>query len=496
MSPALIAVAVMSSIVGMASFVGLYAGSHHKMDLEQWAVGGRRFGLLLVWLLMAGEIYTIFTFLGTSGWAYSRGGPALNILGYSPLIYVVSFYTLPPIWEVGQKHRLQTQADLFQVRYGSKYLAGFVALIGVVSLLPYSQAQITGLGIIVEFASFGGIHRTPAIVIAFILVGAFVLVSGVRGVAWVSVIKDVLLLFTAVFVGIAVPYIHFGGIGRMFDALAKARPGHLVMPGATRDLGHTWYISTVLVVSFGLYMWPHCFAATFTARSGNILRRNAVLLPLYSITMPLVFFVGFAAVLVLPGLSNGDMAVLAMVRKTFPPWFLGVVGAAGALTAMVPVAMQLVAAATLFAKNLFRPILAPQMSDRQVARLAKVMVFVLSSIAMFIAVHSSASVVSLVLLGLAGVAQLFPAVVLGLFSRRVTTSGVFAGVGTGIFVAAFLTLTGRDPYRGFNAGFIALCFNTIVTAIVSALTPVRIAGFEETLPTFATPQSPSGAHLT
>ena len=72
-------------------------------------------------------------------------------------------------------------------------------------------------------------------------------------------IKDVLLLFVAVFVGIAIPYIHFGGIGRMFAALAKTKPGHLVMPGATQNLGHTWYISTVLLVSFGIYMWPNFF---------------------------------------------------------------------------------------------------------------------------------------------------------------------------------------------------------------------------------------------
>lgn len=47
------------------------------MDLLQWTVGGRGFGLVLIWLLMAGEVYTTFTFLGTSGWAYSKGAPVL-----------------------------------------------------------------------------------------------------------------------------------------------------------------------------------------------------------------------------------------------------------------------------------------------------------------------------------------------------------------------------------------------------------------------------------
>src|SRR5215813_13556927 len=114
-------------------------------------------------------------------------------------------------------------------------------------MLPYVQLQLTGLGIIVEVASYGAIHRTPAMIIAFALVAGFVFVSGVRGVAWASVLKDLLLLLAAIFVGIAVPYHYFGGVGPMFAALAQAKPGHLVMPGATSNLGHTWFVSTVVL---------------------------------------------------------------------------------------------------------------------------------------------------------------------------------------------------------------------------------------------------------
>ena len=134
-----------------------------------------------------------------------------------------------------------------------------------------------------------------------------------------------------------------------------------------------------VLTSVTFYMWPQYFAASFTARSGKVLRRNAVIMPLYSITTPLMLFVGLSAVLVLPGLSNGDLSLLMMVRKTFPAWFLGVVGGAGALTAMVPAAIQLLTGATLYAKNLFRPILAPGMTEQQVAKLAKIMVLVLTS---------------------------------------------------------------------------------------------------------------------
>ena len=495
MNASVVALAVISGIVAVGSFIGFYAGSHHKMDLEQWTVGGRGFGMLLVWLLMAGEIYTTFTFLGASGWAYSKGGPGLYILGYQPLAYVVSFYILPQVWEAGRRYRLQTQGDFFQVRYGNRYLAAFVALVGVVFIIPYLQLQLTGLGIIVEVASFGGIHRTPAMVISFAIVAAFVLTSGVRGVAWVSVLKDFLLLFAAVFVGIAVPYIYFGGIGPMFAAVAHAKPGHLVMPGATPNLGHAWYVSTVLLTALGFYMWPTTFGASFTAKSGDTLRRNAVIMPFYSITMPLVFFVGLAAILVLPGLGNGNLSMLAMVRKTFPPWFLGIVGGAGALTAMVPAAILILTAATLFAKNLCRPLLAPGMTDQQVARLAKIAVLVITAVALCSAIYSSATLVSLLLVGYAGVTQFFPGVVLGLYSKRVTTAGVFAGMVTGVMLVVLLMLSGQDPIMGVNAGFIALCFNFAVTGIVSLLTPAQQSGFEQDFVSSPAPRSGENREL-
>ena len=133
----------------------------------------------------------------------------------------------------------------------------------------------------------------------------------------------------------------------------------------------------------------------------------------------------------------------------------------------------------MLAKNLYRPIFQPDMTDAQVARLAKVMVVVITVIALYFAITSAASIVSLLLLGYAGVTQFFPGVVLGLYSRRVTTAGVFAGLAVGVLTAAVLILSKRDPFNGLNAGFIGLCVNFAITAVVSLVTPVRASGFDQ-----------------
>jgi SSS family solute:Na+ symporter len=474
MSPSAVSLTTIFVIVATGAAIGFLAGVHRKMNLEQWTVGGRGFGAVLMFLLMAGEVYTTFSFLGASGWAYSRGGPTLYIIAYLTLAYVVSFFILPQIWEVGRKHRMQTQSDFFSMRYGNKYLAGFVSVVGIASFIPYLQLQITGVGIIVSIASFDGIGRTPAMVISVVLLVAFVFASGIRAVAWVSVLKDVMMVLAAVSVGIGIPYIHFGGIGPMFSALVHSRPAHLTMPGATANLGHTWYISTVLLTSLGFYMWPHGFGAAFTAKSADTLRRNAVVMPLYTVTLAFIFFAGFTAVLVVPGLPDGDLSLLTIVRKSFPPWSLGAIGGAGALTAMVPAAIFILSAATLFAKNLYRPIFAPAMTDDQVAKLARVMVVVLGLISLVLAIYKPATLVGLLLTGYAGVTQFFPGVVLGLYWKRVTVPGVSAGMIAGVATVIFLMLTHRDPLYGWSAGFVALCLNFLITALVSRLTPVIV----------------------
>lgn len=474
MNPGLIALLVIFAIVALGSAMSFLARAGYRMDLEQWTVGGRGFGLLLVFLLMAGETYTTFAFLGASGWVYSRGAPALYILAYLPLAQIMLFHVSPVIWRVGRKYGLKTQADYFEHRYGGRLLPAFVAIVGIAAIIPYLQLQLTALGIIVNIASFGAIGRAVAILISGVLVTAFVLASGIRGAASMSILKDVLMVVVLVALGVAVPWIKFGGVGAMFSRLIAEQPARLTMPGATTNLGHAWYVTTVLLCSLGI-LWPHSFAAIFTGKSGDTLRRNAIAIPLYNLSLGFIFLAGFAAVLAAPKVDNGDLALLTVVRGMFPPWFLGVVGGAGALTALVPASVLVLAAATLFAKNIYRPLFAPGMTEDQVGRLARATVVAMIAVSLFFALASSVSLVSLLLLGYGCVAQLMPGIVLGLYWPRTSRAATIVGSVTGVAIMVFLGLTGRDPFHGCNAGFLGLCVNLALTVVVTWLRPAPTA---------------------
>ena len=99
------------------------------------------------------------------------------------------------------------------------------------------------------------------------------------------------------------------------------------------------------------------------------------------------------------------------------------------------------------------------------------MVVVLGLISLYLAIYRSTTLVSLLLTGYAGVTQFFPGVVLGLYWQRVTMRGVFAGMIAGVASVIFLMLSHRDPLFGWSAGFVAFCFNFLITALVSLLTP-------------------------
>lgn len=482
------ALVIIVAFVLIVMVLGILARRGKAMNLEQWTVGGRGFGSMFVFLLMAGEIYTTFTFLGGSGWAYSRGGPALYILCYGSLGYVMSYWLLPAIWRYAKQHKLLSQPDFFMAKFDSPLLGCLVALVGVAAMVPYLVLQLKGLGIIVSEASYQRIPYAWVIVIATVVLTLYVTVSGVHGSAWTAVLKDTLILVVVLALGIYLPWHYFGGVEPMFRAVEAAKPGLLTL--APSGMSPTWFVSTVVLSALGVYMWPHTFGASYTARDERVFRRNAIVLPLYQLILLFVFFVGFTAVLVVPGLkgSDGDLSLLRIVTKTFDPWFVGIIGGAGVLTALVPGSLILMTSATCLAQNLYR-LTSPGSTDVRIGQLAKVFVPVVALIAVYFAFHGGNTIVSLLLMGYALVTQLFPALLLSLASRQlVTTAGAAAGILTGVVVVAVLTSTGASigdlapwlpqPVKDLNVGVIALVLNVLMLTLVTLDTRRRTTGRE------------------
>src|SRR4051794_9907966 len=479
------ALAIILAFVALAIGLGLRARRGHDMDLEGWSVGGRGFGTIFVFLLMAGEIYSTFTFLGGAGFVYGSGGAAYYILGYGTLAYVLSYYLLPAVWRFATPRKLVSQADVFTSAYGSRALGVVVSVVAVAAMIPYLALQLKGLGIIVEQTSYGTIGSTAAIWMGALALSVYVAASGIRGSAWTAVVKDVLTLSIVVFIGLYLPIHYFGSIGEMFHQVEAKKPGFAALSGD--QLTPVWFSSTVLLTALGFYMWPHTFGSALSAKDERVFKRNAVFMPLYQLLIAFVFFVGFAAVLKVKLPEDGtDLALLSVSKAAFPRWFVGLIGSAGVLCALVPGSMLLIASATTVAKNIVRGV-NPGMSDQATASLSKLMVPVIALAGVAFVFAGGQTLVTLLLLGYALVTQLFPALVLALVRPGwVTKYGAMAGIVAGVGMVAAMSFAGTTPQTSstvdsligglppfiaqLNLGIVALVVNLLVMVGVSVAT--------------------------
>ncbi len=469
---------ILAAFFAIAIALGLAARRGRDMNLEQWALAGRGFGSLFVFLLMAGEIYTTFTFLGASGWAYGKGAPAFYILCYGTLAYVLSYFLLPAVWRYAQPRKLVSQADFFVAKYESRAIGVVVALVGIIALVPYLVLQLKGLGIIVSEASSGAISPTVAVWAGTGALIVYVTVSGVRGSAWTAALKDLMILAVAVTIGIYLPTHYFGGYGAMFRAIDRAKPGFLSLAGS--GMSPSWFVSTVALTMLGFYTWPQYFASVYTARSEETFRKNAVILPLYQLVILFVYFAGFAALLIVPGLvgSDADLSLLRVSEHTFGPAAVGFIGAAGLLTALVPGSMILITASAIAGQNVYRA-MRPDAADATVARIAKAIVPAIAIVAAVLTVNGGQAIVALLLMGYNLVTQTFPALALSLGPRpRVSATAAIAGIVAGEVTVGAITVAGTSvasllPWapqviKDLNVGVVALVVNVVVVAGVAA----------------------------
>jgi SSS family solute:Na+ symporter len=477
-SGAAVALTIVAVVVFGTIAFALLSVRRIKMDPQQYIVGGRSFGTIFLWVLLAGEIYTTFTFLGIAGLSYSQGAPGFYVMAYGTCAYIMAYFITPLVWKVGKDANLLTGPDFFETRYNSRWLGIAAAVLMFVMIVPYVAIQLSGLQILLQIAGYGAFNATAAVCVAFLILALFVFSAGLRGTAWASIVKDVLVLGAVTFAGIAIPVRFFGSPSGMFTRLLETHPHILVLPLGSAYHGTIWFVSTVLLSAIGFFMGPQSFNAIYSARSGDSLRRNAMLLPFYQCFLSLMIFAGLSAALIAPGLKgpNVDQSFMLVVARYFPSWVLGFVASAGALAALVPASALLLAGASVITKNVAADAFGIATSDKAQTQLTRILVLVVAVLALGVWLVAGKTVVELLLLYYNGITQFAPGVVATFVSRRVTAWAVGAGIATGLVVAVPLAALNISPL-GLNPGFVGLVANVLVMAVISLATrPATVSG--------------------
>jgi solute:Na+ symporter, SSS family len=453
-------------LIGVLGFVGR---RKPVADLAEWTVGGRRFGAMTMWFLQAGEVFTTFTFLGMAGLAFSGGVAAMYALPYVPIAYVVLFFLAKRLWTLGKERGYLTQGDFLEDRYRSRALGTLSAVLGVVFVLPYLQLQITGLGLIVRLVTGDTASGTLSMVAGSVLVVAFVLWAGLRGVAATSYFKDGIMLVALVVLIIAVPTHFAGGIPAVFHKIEQLHPEKLIVHSGAND--HVWFVTSMLVsaIGVGLMTLPHSWPALMSARDSKVLRRNYAWMPVYELCLLLPMVIGFAAILVVPRGSDPNGVLLTLSKDALPGWVTGIVVVAATATAMVPAAGILIGISSLVARNIVRV-----RSGRRQFWINHGTVVVASTLALVLGIFRPDLLANLLLLTYSGSVQLAPANLLG-FLRRVPVGKVpvLAGLVAGELVVLWLTFVDTHLVGTVNVGLVGLGANVVVLALAAVVAPRR-----------------------
>ena len=448
------ALVVFVFLFALVTVVGFVASRWRRADLDQlheWGLGGRRFGTLVTWFLLGGDLYTAYTFIAVPALVFGAGALGFFALPYTVITYPFVFVVMPRLWSVSHKHGYITAADFVRGRFDSGALALAVAVTGILATMPYIALQLVGIQVVLGAM---GIQGDLPLVIAFVILAAYTYQSGLRAPALIAVVKDAIIYVTVIAAVVVVP-MKLGGYGRIFDAVP---PQKLILAPQQQ----TAYATLALGSALALFLYPHSMTGVLSSSGRSVIRRNTALLPAYSFLLGLIALLGYMAIAA--GVDKSDaykagfaqygtnFAVPALFMSAFPAWFVGFAFAAIAIGALVPAAIMSIAAANLFTRNIYREFLRPKCSAKEESTVAKVVSLVVKFGALaFIVLAPQKYAIQLQLLGGVWILQTFPAIVVGLYSRWLHRWGLLAGWLAGMALGTWMAAT-----LGFKGSVYAL----------------------------------------
>ncbi len=487
------ALAVFVVLFGLITWLGFAAARWRRGDLErlhEWGLGGRRFGTLTTWFLIGGDLYTAYTFIAVPALAFGQGALAFFAVPYTIIVYPILFIVFPKLWSVAHRHGYITAADFVRGRFGNRWLALAVTVTGILATMPYIALQLVGLQVVIGAMGVGGagVVGDAPLIIAFLILAAFTYSSGLRAPAAIAIVKDSLIFITVIAVLVVVPS-ELGGYGAIFAAVPPQKL--LLTPPAAGSTGaYGVYATLALGSALALLLYPHSVTAILSASSAHAVRRNAAILPAYSLMLGLLALLGFMALAAgvdkLPAYTagfqqfNANFAVPALVLQMFPSWFVGVAFAAIGIGALVPAAIMSIAAANLFTRNIYREFFRPNCTYADESRVAKWLSLIVKAGALvFILEVNQQYAIQMQLLGGIWIIQTLPAVLFGLYTRWFNSWALLFGwaagmtIGTAVAWSAgfkptwVLTIGGHD-FSGYTALY-SLVLNIALAGVLTVL---------------------------
>ncbi len=470
----IVVLAVTLGYLAVALGVGLAGGRRASDSTTGWVAGDRALGFVVLYFIMGASIFSAFAFLGGPGWAYSRGAAAFYILAYGTVGLVPWYFFGPRVSRLGRRHGYVTQAELFSHRFRSPSLGAILALISLAGFIPYLTLQMTGAGYVFSVVTEGRMPEWAGAAVAYGVVVLYVFRSGVMGVGWTNTFQGIFMMALAWGLGLYLPEKLYGGVGPMFEQLAREVPRMLEAPGLDAS-GEPWswggYSSYFLVSVLGFSLWPHYFMKIYTADRVRTLKRTVVFYPTFQIFLVPILLIGFSGILAFPGVEPADAILPTVITSIdLPPLVVGLF-CAGALAASMSTGDAILhAASSVLVRDLWGAVGTRELDDGAERQWVRWLVPVLGGIAYYLAIVSEISLVELLAMAYGAIAQIFPLLLATFLWPRATRPGALAGLLVGSAVTVIWYQFPGLQWQDVHPGIWGVAANTVTLVVVSLLT--------------------------
>ena len=486
-------------------------------------LAGRGQGVVVTSLTIMATYFSSFAILTFPGWMY-EGGIAPMLYALNLPVAAAAIYLLGNrIRRIGRKRGYITPTDMVTDYYGdSSIVRGLVALTGALYVIPYVIMQIKGGGLLadglfreIEHINLLGwrITMEDAGVAALSLVTmVYVIIGGMRSVAWTDVMQGIILLSAMVLSGVAVMYALEGPSG-FFSRVSSELGGDLLTVPEPGDSNphNTWKLLTFCAfASLASIIQPAQWMRFYAARDSATLRHSAIA---FSTILPIcfifgVFLVGLGGrVLYEPQIIEGtmhltdgskvDQVLIHVIQDYFPEMFgaVGIVLVALILVAVMAASMStadsnLHALSAIATRDLYQP-LKKNSSGRErtwIGRLVIVLATIIAATITFMGKDQKGlldTITAFFFLAMAFSAQLLPITIDILFLRRGSRTGAIAGLAAGLLTVCLFPPLGKmilgetsSLLKGtsnlkslFDVGMCGIIVNALVFTIVSRFSP-------------------------
>ncbi|MBT8507267.1 sodium:solute symporter [Methanomicrobiaceae archaeon CYW5] len=476
--------------------IGIGSWASKKIhSTEDYILAGRSLGFWVFTILMVASVCSGMTLVGVSGFGFASGWPGIWEQIFVPLAASFAIIVFgAKLHGISRKTGYMTVEDYLAQRFESpRAVRGLAAASGIVVSLIYLVGQYTAISIVLVWLF--GISHITALIISAIVITVYTVIGGLYAVSWTTLIQGAILI-VGVIVMAPLVILSAGGLTHINEVLATLDP-NMVMPYYPSPAYAAYaYCTPEFLFSFGILLMvglacaPHVINNVLAAEKARFFKWSPLIaFAIYAVVMFLVKFAGFAVrvlveegKLVLPSTVNAqDFAFMYGVEYASPNVLVWAFFAVIVLAAVMSTTDRLMLTiGTMFSWDIFKNLLKPDATDKQVLRVSQVCVFLAAAVSLLLAINPPEMLAWLIWMGIGVMLATFAVPLLAaLYWRRATAYGAIASMAAGLISAGFFAYIHQFVTKlPVHFSLYALVCSILAMIIVSLLTkPVS----EETL---------------